>query len=167
MEKENKTNKWGIALTAIALALTFGIISSYAFQGTDSNSDNNGQTFEKPGFNQQINHCNKNKKPQMDPQKRELMKQLIENNDYAAFADLVKDTPMAEKITEENFAQFVQMHKYMEEGTFQAAEEVAKELGIQRHKGNKNGNGMRMHFKDNNGDGICDFKDIQKQYERM
>lgn len=60
---------------------------------------------------------------------RQKVEQAIENNDYQAWKQAVTEhglkDPMSEKITEENFPKFVEMHKHMKE-----AEKIAEELGI-------------------------------------
>lgn len=62
----------------------------------------------------------------------------IENNDYSLFQELTSGTPLAEKITEANFAKLVEAHALLEAGDYEAAGEIFSELGIKRH-------GKRMH----------------------
>ncbi len=47
-----------------------------------------------------------------DPEVREALKEAVENKDFAAWRALIpEDHPKLEKITEENFAEFVENHK--------------------------------------------------------
>ena len=55
----------------------------------------------------------------------------LDNGDYQAWRDLIDSRPkITDFITENNFEQFVQMHKYMQEGDFQAAQEIHDQLGL-------------------------------------
>lgn len=66
----------------------------------------------------------------------------LQNNDYNAWKEAMGDHPMAEKITEENFEQFAEMHKLMQEGKTDEANQIREELGF----GFKNGIGRGKGF---------------------
>lgn len=157
MQKQ-KTNKLAIALTAVALALTLGIVSSYAMQGEDPNTTNENLRLK---FNQDHdsfkNHFKGKGMKKRSPEHMQAMQEVINNKDYNTFSELVKDKPIAEKITQENFDKFIQMHELMKQGDFEEAKKIHEELGIP-FKGIKK---KRMRLKDHNGDGYCDFQDRQ------
>lgn len=60
---------------------------------------------------------------------RQKVEQALENADYQAWKQVISENGhedfLAEKITEENFPKFVEMHKHMKE-----AEKIAEELGL-------------------------------------
>lgn len=77
---------------------------------------------------------------------RDGIKAALEEDDYEAFAALVADTPLGEKITSEaQFEQFKQAHLLMEDGEFAAAKEIFTELGIERHGKGGHGEKHRHH----------------------
>ena len=67
----------------------------------------------------------------MDPEKMEAMKTAIENQDYAAWAELAPKK-LQEQITEENFAQFCEAHQLMANGDMEGAQTIFDSLGIER-----------------------------------
>jgi hypothetical protein len=109
------------------------------------------------------------------PVDREAMHTAIENADYAAWAELVGDRPVAEQVTAENFALYAEMHQKFQDGDREGAQELREQLGLpergpkgERHKrgrghrqglrhGLRDGEGLR--FQDRNGDGYCDHLD--------
>lgn len=54
----------------------------------------------------------------------------IETNDYNAFVLASSGMPMSDKITEENFAKFVEAHDLRESGDIEGARAIMNELGI-------------------------------------
>ena len=106
----------------------------------------------------------------MQPQNQTELFQAMENNDYAAWKELMGDNPITEKITQDNFAKFVQAHELMREGQVEEAKAIHEELGLQGPerrglKGDKEGDfrGNRgqkpcTEFVDADGDGVCDNK---------
>ena len=61
---------------------------------------------------------------------RETVEYAIESGDYSAWLEAVEGTPMErmiEKVTEENFPDFVEMHNHMIK-----AKEIGKEFGFER-----------------------------------
>jgi DNA-directed RNA polymerase subunit N (RpoN/RPB10) len=75
--------------------------------------------------------------------KHEAIETALKNNDYAAWAAASVGTPMADKITEANFAKFVQAHTLMEQGNRDGARAIMDELGIEPPKGMNRGHGDR------------------------
>ena len=64
---------------------------------------------------------------------RQAILEAIENNDYEAWKSLMEEKgkgKITEIITEENFAKFVEMHQLMQEGKYEEAKELRKELGL-------------------------------------
>ena len=61
----------------------------------------------------------------------EAIQQALENNDYDAWKNLMGDSPMAEKITADNFSKLVESHKLTQEGKFDEAKQIKEELGLQ------------------------------------
>lgn len=116
---------------------------------------------------------------------RAEMESLLEVGDYNAWKEAVEahqaereanrpcgdDCPempnVLDKITEDNFAKFVEMHNLMKNGDKEGAKAIADELGLEKFGSKKMmRKGMRKfmrnhEFKDNNGDGVCDRLDIE------
>ncbi|NQU99131.1 MAG: hypothetical protein HQ538_00170, partial [Parcubacteria group bacterium] len=70
--------------------------------------------------------------------------EAIESGDYNAFTEAIKDSPMqdkfGDKITEENFSKFVEMHNLKQDGKYDEAKVIADELGFERpEKGDREG----------------------------
>jgi hypothetical protein len=69
-----------------------------------------------------------------NPENREQLDQALESGDYAAWKALVEEDgrggQMLESVTEENFAQFAQMHALMQSGDREGAQALAEELGL-------------------------------------
>jgi len=61
---------------------------------------------------------------------REAIKEALDNNDYNAWAELVGDRPVAEKINADNFDRLVEMHELMQTGDREGANEIRKELDL-------------------------------------
>ncbi|MCK5282088.1 MAG: hypothetical protein KAK00_01660 [Nanoarchaeota archaeon] len=66
-------------------------------------------------------------------EKRAEIEETMEKG-YEAWKEAVADSPRGEELTdsinEENFDSFVEMHNLREDGDFEAAQEIAEELGI-------------------------------------
>jgi len=99
---------------------------------------------------------------------REQMDAILTTGDYQAYKNFVGDKPMADKITEENFAKFVEMHNLRKAGDEEGAKAIAEELGLNNfgERGAKP-DGQRgvhkgMRFEDKNGDGYCDQNDLDQ-----
>lgn len=94
----------------------------------------------------------------------------ISSGDYQTFKLLIGDNnKMFEKITAENFDQFVQMHNLMKEGNYTEAKVIAEELGLGVGRGMFGERGAKgfnhgvrgPNFVDSNGDGLCDNADVK------
>ena len=76
------------------------------------------------------------------------IKSAMENGDYTAWKAAVESSgmpsKMTEKITAENFAQFVEMHKAMKSGDFEKVKELKQQLGLEF--GMKKGFGKERGF---------------------
>lgn len=100
-------NKKKIAILAVvALALTVGVTSTYAYSAD-----------------------------------RQAAREAVEAGDYSAWAELTAGKPIADKIDEAGFAKLTEAHKLMQEGKYEEAKEIKKELGL------KMGPAKRMHLK--------------------
>ncbi|NCN23871.1 MAG: hypothetical protein COU65_03215 [Candidatus Pacebacteria bacterium CG10_big_fil_rev_8_21_14_0_10_42_12] len=80
-------------------------------------------------------------------EKREEMKTVMENGDFAAWKELAADRPVAANIdTEEKFQKLQQAHQYRMDGNEEAAEAIRDELGLPEHGprggGPRDGSGM-------------------------
>lgn len=60
----------------------------------------------------------------------EEVRAAIENSDYEAFAELTVGTPLGDRVTSDNFDQFVEAHNLMKEGDFEGAKAIREELGF-------------------------------------
>ncbi len=101
--------------------------------------------------------------PNYTPERHEQMTRAFENNDYNSWKSLMSGRGAANKITEQNFARFAEMHKLRLEGKIEDANKIRAELGL--GQGNSQGRGMKGegrgqnrsgNFVDANGDGKCD-----------
>ena len=101
--------------------------------------------------------------PNYTPERHEAMTKAFENKDYNSWKALMGNRGAAQKITEQNFSRFAEMHKLMLEGKTEDANKIRAELGLGQGKGE--GRGMMGggrgqnrsgNFIDANGDGKCD-----------
>jgi len=92
-------------------------------------------------FEHKLENLSEEKKIEMEARRAEFeakhaeLEEIIENEDYEAWVDLMEERGMdADFITEENFAKFVQMHQLMEEGRqkLEEAHAIAEELGLDK-----------------------------------
>ena len=60
----------------------------------------------------------------------EEVREAVENGDYEAFAELTVGTPLADRVTSDNFDKFVEAHNLMKEGHFEGAKAIREELGF-------------------------------------
>jgi len=78
------------------------------------------------------------KGPQYSEERHALMTKAFENNDYAAWKELMQNRGrVTQVITEANFAKLAEAHKLVEEGKLAEAREIRQELGL----GLRNGSG--------------------------
>jgi len=124
MEKMRKIKEnWKVFLAGLGgLALGIALVvggTTYAYQGSQG--------------------------PKMDDEQRSAVFEALENSDYNAWKEAVgEESPILDKITEENFAQLAEAHKLMQEGKFDEARAIREELGLRGGAGGpgiKNGNG--------------------------
>jgi len=140
------TGKIFLASAIFGLALSAGAMSTLAFRG---DSGERSRNFDSA----QIEEMKQN---------REEVQSALQAGDYNAWKEAVKNGPMSENVTEENFARFAEMHRLMQAGDIEGAEAIRAELGLPE-KGMGFGKGFRqMRMEDKNGDGVCDYQDIQE-----
>ncbi len=126
-------NKYYLAVGLIGLLITTATVASIS-------SANFEGPFDKEEMRQQI------------MEKREAIKEIIENNDYQAWADLMEEKAVAleeraqdirDNITQENFEKLAEIHQLIQTGDRQGARELMGELGFGGFKGGM----MRGHCK--------------------
>ena len=77
-------------------------------------------------------------KKHFSPEHREAMQEVLDQNDYNLFVEFVTESErgekLLEKITEDNFAKFIEMHDLRQEGRvkFEEAKNIADELGLKK-----------------------------------
>ncbi|MFH1801939.1 MAG: hypothetical protein ABH864_00640 [archaeon] len=93
-------------------------------------------------------------------QHRVAVEAAIEVGDYAAWVEAMGDkangrgADMVSLVTEENFALFVEMHRAMESGDFDRAQEIRGELGFPEGPGGCDGSGAGGFEKGMRGHGM-------------
>jgi len=60
--------------------------------------------------------------------RHQAVEQALEDGDYEAFAELVADTPLGEKLNEEIFNKLVEIHELKEAGDHEGARDLAQSL---------------------------------------
>lgn len=123
-----------IAIASALAILTIGISTVWAASGTG-----------RYGGLGMMNGFNTGTQDQAAWQTRhDAMEKALENNDYAAWAELMAGRGrVTELITEQNFSKFVQMHDLMEAGKYDEASVIRQELGLGLRGGF--GRGCPMH----------------------
>jgi len=104
--------KYLAAAVGVVATTTLVAGATYAYQGNSENSDK----FRSPRFN---------------TEQHEAMIQAIDSQDYDSWKELMGDNPVTEKITEENFAKFLEARQLMKDGKYEEAKILREELGIQ------------------------------------
>lgn len=99
------------ALAILTLALTAGVGSTFAAR--NGGGFGHAVAFHMGG-----------------DQNHEAARAAVDAGDYTAWVDAIGDAPFAQKVTEENFDQFAQLHTLMEEGNWEEAKELREELGL-------------------------------------
>ncbi|MBU0597290.1 hypothetical protein KJ641_01680 [Patescibacteria group bacterium] len=158
--KENRNFIRNLALFAL-IAGVVGI-SAVGAVGPQDNENKEGRQFDPE------------RKVQME-ENRATMQEVLSSGDYNAFLELVGDKPIAENITADNFARFVEMHELMQAGDKEGAQAIAEELGLPAkpvkfkkkrafHLGQiiKDGG-----FKDVDGNGVCTFEENRPVAEEV
>lgn len=84
--------------------------------------------------------------PQYSAERHALMEEAFENNDYAAWKELMQNRGrVTQVITEANFAKFAEAHELAEDGKIAEAQKIRQELGLGLHNGSgkaRGGTGM-------------------------
>jgi hypothetical protein len=93
----------------------------------------------------------KGNKSDFKTERHQEMMEIIDSEDYGAWQEMVAGRPMAEKITEADFARLVEAHRLAQAGDYVGAKEIKEELGLFGRKcgkmGFKKGNGDRQKVK--------------------
>lgn len=147
--KNKKLINSAIALSAVAL-IGLGIISAQAAENNPFNRKGSGeinragQGFENLSESEQASRLAdmEARRTQME-EHQAAAEAAIAANDYTAWQAAVgPNNPFAEKVTAENFAQFIEAHNLMNQ-----AREIFKEMGIDNTGGmGHRGQGMGQRF---------------------
>ena len=83
---------------------------------------------------------------QIDPAKQQAIQQALDNKDYSAWKTAVGDNKLTQTITQDNFAQYLQMQDLIKQGQdkFTQAQAIAKTLGLSGESKGFEGRGMGM-----------------------
>lgn len=88
--------------------------------------------------------------PNCTKEQHDAIQNALESKNYAEWKKLMEGRPIVDKITEEDFAKFAQMHQLRVEGKFEEANKIRAELGLGLGQGQKNGprdgSGFKRHF---------------------
>jgi len=86
--------------------------------------------------------------PYCDDDRHELMEQAFENDDYAAWAELMAENGVNSRVmsvvNEDNFETFVQAHEAGTNGDYELASQLRSELGLNNGQGLKDGAGHKQ-----------------------
>jgi hypothetical protein len=63
-------------------------------------------------------------------ERQQTTKRAINTNDYNLWKQLMGNRPIAQKINQQNFSKFVEMHNQMKAGNFNEANKIRQELGL-------------------------------------
>lgn len=138
--KKNKKKLFKV----ITLASAFAILGSIGIASTTYAVDNlDVWSLLNDEQKQQLEEHHQEMKAE-----RENMKTAIEEGDYQAWKQIVDSKPkITDYVTEDNFARFSEMHKLMQDGDFEGAQEIRDEIGIPSNLGP--GPGMMKTMGDN------------------
>lgn len=94
-----------------------------------------------------------------DADRHAQMQEIIANQDYAGWLEIVGDKPVTQYVNEGNFDRFVEMVKLRQAGDLEGADAIRAELGMpergtHRGEGYGNGNGMGKGQGQMNGRGM-------------
>ena len=85
---------------------------------------------------------------------RTAVREAIENEDYKAYTNAVKDTPHANVIdSQESFEKLVTAHTLRQNGDHEEARAIMEELGLKKQNGAGIGHGNKNHCVNKNGSG--------------
>jgi len=83
--------------------------------------------------------------PNCTSERHEEMTAALESNDYSAWAALMRGKGrITQVISESNFARFAEAHRLAEEGKYEEANAIRKELGLRTKDGERVGAGYRQ-----------------------
>lgn len=125
-------NKTGIGITAL---LIVGLVAAgvFALQPAQEALGKGKMNFQRQTPTAEQLQEKETRMAEMQA-KQTVVQTAIDANDYNAWKTAIANCPRAEelteKITEDNFGTYVEMHKAM-----QTAQEKAKELGLERGRG--------------------------------
>jgi hypothetical protein len=78
------------------------------------------------------------------PERHAQMEQIIENQNYEEWLEMVGERPITDYVTEENFSTFLEMIALRHEGNFEEADALRAELGLpDRGEHRREGDGGR------------------------
>ncbi len=127
-------------LSLLALSAVAAVASAYAYQGDPA----------KVG-------------PNYTPERHAQIQEAFTKNDYNTWKDQMGNRGVTQRINENNFSRFAEMHKLMLAGKTDEANVIRVELGLNKGGYQNKGQHKEMrgenkggHFIDANGDGQCD-----------
>jgi hypothetical protein len=82
--------------------------------------------------------------PNCTQEQHNAVQKALETNNYNEWKKLMAGRPIADKITEGNFAKYAKMHKLMLQGKYDEANKIKAELGL--GQGQKLGKGYGKHI---------------------
>jgi len=98
------------------------------------------------------------KGPNYSPERHEQMEKAFENNDYAAWKNLMQNRGRVTQVVNEgNFSRFAEAHRLAEQGKVEEAKKVRQELGLGSGGGKGQGQGKGMGMKKGNRSGNCPY----------
>ncbi len=84
--------------------------------------------------------------PNYSVERHETMEKAFENNDYNAWKNLMQNRGrVTQVINKDNFAKFAEMHRLVEQGKTQEANQIRQSLGLGLQNGSGQMSGMGMH----------------------
>lgn len=112
----------------LALGVVGAVLASTGYLAT-------GQARAQLGTNQGY-------RAHYSPERHAQMAQIMENQNYEEWLELVGDKPITSYVTEENFSTFLEMMALRHEGNFEEADALRAELGLPDrgiHSGERDG----------------------------
>ncbi|MFH1047678.1 MAG: hypothetical protein V1738_05220 [Patescibacteria group bacterium] len=136
-----RTIALGLAAAAVATLVAVPTFASQGFGRGSGNGQVNGNTDgERPEPTQEmLEH-----REAMQAEQAEIAA-AVESGDYGAWLEAVGDRPIAEEVTADEFARYMEMHNLREQAhaLMEQADEIGEELGITHARpGMGQGNGF-------------------------
>lgn len=154
MKKLNKTLMIGALV--VGAATIFGTSQANAFWGEDLLNNWKSRMMNRPDLTTEQQASRDERWAEMGDrhefmeEKHESMITIFENGDYQGWLGLMGDKPVAQEISEDEFARFTEMHNFHVAGDLESAEDIAEELGLpdmramhRENMGEGQGYGMR------------------------